>query len=154
MAFAETANSLKQAFNRTSFGTQALSVFVMGLNVSFFQLRGYAFKQDAISFGDGESIDVDINRSGTITKIPITKKTATFSLVGATDTDLVSLQNERDNNIAGLINGSVTGEDIDILGYIVRSAVLTKVTPTAPINVNGFNIFDKIELLFESQVYS
>lgn len=126
----------------------------MALGVTFFQLRGFAFKQDAISFGDGESLDVNINRNGTITKIPITKKTVTFSLVGATDVDLISLQNERDNNIAGLINGSVAAADINIFGYIVPLAILTKVTPTAPINVNGFNIFDKIELLFESQVYN
>ena len=126
----------------------------MSLGVTFFQLRGFAFKQDAISFGDGESLDVNINRNGVINKIPITKKTVTFSLVGATDTDLVSLQNERDNNISGLINGSTAGEDIDIFGYTIPQAVLTKVTPSAPINVNGFNIFDKIELVFESQVYT
>ena len=126
----------------------------MSLGVTFFQLRGFAFKQDAISFGDGENLDVNINRNGNINKIPITKKTVTFSLVGATDIDLVSLQNERDNNISGLINGSVAAQDINIFGYIIEQAILTKVTPSAPINVNGFNIFDKIELVFESQVYA
>lgn len=126
----------------------------MTLGVTFFQLRGYAFKQDAISFGDGESLDININRGGVVNKIPIKKRTVTLTIVGATDTDLVQLQNERDNNISGLINGSAVPENINILGYIIEQALLTEVKPSAPITVNGFNIFDKIELTFESQVYS
>lgn len=125
----------------------------MALGVTFFQFRGFAFKQDAISFGDGESLDVNINRNGVVTKIPIKKRTVTFTLVGATDVNLITLQNERDNNIAGLINGSVVPEDINIFGYVIEDAVLTEVKPSAPININGFNIFDKIELTYESQVY-
>jgi hypothetical protein len=126
----------------------------MALDVVFFQYRGFGFKQDAISFGDGESLDININRGGNINKIPIVKRTVTLKVVGATDTDLTTLENERENNISGLINGSAATIDINILGYVIPSALLTKVTPSAPITVNGFNIFDSIDLLFESQVYS
>jgi hypothetical protein len=125
----------------------------MSLAVTYFQFRGFAFKQDAISFGDGESLDVNINRNGLINKVPIKKRTVTFTVVGALDTDLVVLENERDASIGGLINGSAAPEDINILGYIIEQALLTDVKPSAPININGFNIFDKIELTFESQVF-
>lgn len=58
------------------------------------------------------------------------------------------------NNISGLINGSATGEDINILGYIVPNALLTRVPPSDPITINGFNIFDTIELEYSSQEFA
>ena len=125
----------------------------MAIDVTYFQFRGFAFKPDSISFGDGETLDVNINRNGTVNTIPIKKLTATFTVVGGTDTDLVQMQNERDNNIRGLINGSAQGEDIDVFGYRVEKALLTNVNPSAPIQVDGFNIFDSIELTYESQVF-
>lgn len=125
----------------------------MAIGVNYFQFRGFAFKPDAISFGDGETLDVNINRNGTVNTIPIKKKTVTFTVVGGTDTDLVQMQNERDNNIRGLINGSARGEDIDVFGFRIEEALLVDVNPSAPIQVDGFNIFDSIELIYQSQVF-
>lgn len=115
----------------------------MTVGVTYFQKDGFAFKPESICFGDGNSLEIKINRNGTINVIPITKNIVTLTLEGATNVDLVALQNKRDNNIFRLINGSATGEDINILGYIIPNALLTRVTPSAPITVNGFNIFDK-----------
>lgn len=67
----------------------------MMVGVTYFQKDGFAFKPESISFGDGESLEIKINRNGTINVIPITKKTVTLTLEGATDVDLVSLQNKR-----------------------------------------------------------
>lgn len=125
----------------------------MALNANYFQFRGYAFKPDAISFGDGETQDVNINRGGTIVKTQLVKKTVTFSVVGATDTDLVQFQNERDNNIQGLITGAAAFEDINIFGYLIPDAILVKVTPSAPFSAAGINLFDKIDLEFQSQTF-
>ena len=125
----------------------------MAINANYFQFRGYAFKPDAISFGDGQTQDVNINRNGTIVTAQIAKKTVTFSLVGATDTDLAAFLNERDNNISGLITGAASFEDINIFGYLIPDALLTKVTPSAPFNAAGINLFDKIDLEFQSQTF-
>ena len=125
----------------------------MAVNANYFQFRGYAFKPDAISFGDFETQSVNINRNGTIVKADLTKKTVTFSLVGATDTDLLQVQNERDNNIQGLITGAISFEDISIFGYLIPDAILVKVTPSAPFNAAGINLFDKIDLEFQSQTF-
>lgn len=126
----------------------------MAISAVFYQKNGYAFKPESISFGDGETLDVKINRNGTINTIPIIKRQVTLSLEGATNVTLSTFQNERDDNIAGLIAGSTTGEDMDIMGYLIEKAVLTKVTPSAPITVNGITVFDKIDLQYDSQVYS
>lgn len=66
---------------------------------------------------------------GKLTYPHISKKTVTLNLKGATNVDLVALQNKRDNNISGLINGAVL-EDIDNLGYVIPKALLTRVTPS------------------------
>lgn len=124
-----------------------------GLNVTYFNFRGFAFKPDAISFGDGETIDININRNSTINTIPIKKKTMQLTIVGGTDQDLISLQNERDNNVSGLINGSAITENINVLGYVILDALLTEVVPSAPIQVAGNNIFDNIVLTFSSQTF-
>lgn len=126
----------------------------MAIDVNFYQFQGYAFKPESISFGDGESLDVKINRGGNIATVPIVKRTVTFSLEGATDVDLANFEAERESNISGLISGSTSGQNIDVMGYLIESAILTKVTPSAPINVNGFVIFDKIDLEYSSLKYS
>lgn len=126
----------------------------MPVNVNFFNFQGYAFKPESISFGDGESLEVKINRGGTIANVPIVKRTVTFSLEGATDVDLANFEAEREANIGGLISGGTSGQDIDVMGYTVYSAILTKVTPSAPIEVNGFRIFDKIDLEYTSLKYA
>lgn len=125
----------------------------MPINVNFYQFQGYAFKPESISFGDGESLEVKINRGGNIANIPIVKRTVTFSVEGATDVDLQSFESEREGNIAGLISGGTTGQNIDVMGYMIYDAILTKVTPSAPIQVNGFTIFDKVDLEYTSLKY-
>ena len=125
----------------------------MPINVNFFQFQGYAFKPESISFGDGESLEVKINRGGKIANIPIVKRTVTFSLEGATDVDLQNFETERENNVGGLIAGTTTGQNIDIFGYTIYDAILTKVTPSAPIQVNGFTIYDKVDLEYTSLTY-
>jgi adenylate cyclase len=53
-----------------------------------------------------------------------------------------------------LINASASGEDIDVLGRKVYNAFLYRVAPSGPINVNGINIFDTIELEYRSPEYT
>ncbi len=126
----------------------------MPIAVSLFQYKGYAFNPDDISFGDSENRDILINRNGAIQTVSLRKESVTFSLKGATDADLQSLEQERVNNTIGLINGSVTGEDISVLGKTIYKAFLYRVTPSGPINVNGITIFDQIELEYRSPEFT
>jgi hypothetical protein len=126
----------------------------MAVDVLFFNYRGYAFKPESISFEDGETLELKINDGKGITPVPIIKRKVKLTLEGARGVDLESFQNERDNNIASLIAGSSTPTDMNIFGYSIEKALLTKVTPTAPVRVNGITLFDKVELEFTSQVYS
>jgi hypothetical protein len=125
----------------------------MALDANYFQFRGFAFRPDSISFGDGETVEININRGGTITKIPVIKRTVTFTIVGATSTDLALFENERSNNIDGLISGAASFEDIDIFGYELPNSILTKVTPSKPFKANGIELMDEIQLQFDSQTF-
>jgi hypothetical protein len=126
----------------------------MPIPVALFQHEGYAFDPGDVSFGESESKDILINRGGLINKVKIRKESVTFKLKGATDVDLQKYEAERTNNVIGLINGSVTGADIPILGKTIYAALLTDVKPTAPIAVNGITIFESIDLEYQSQVYT
>jgi hypothetical protein len=126
----------------------------MPIPVALFQFRGKAFDSGDVSFGQAETKDIQINRNGNINKVQIAKESVTFSIKGAIDADLGQFDSERSNNVLGLINGSVIGEDIDILGKTIYSAILTRVSPSAPISVNGVTIFEQIELEYASQVWT
>jgi hypothetical protein len=125
----------------------------MAINANYFPFRGYTFKPDSIAFSDRETQDVNINRNGTITTVQLVKKTVTFTLVGGTEADLVAFENERDNNVSGLITGAASFEDINVFGYLIPDAILTKVNPSKPFTANGINFMDTIELVFDSQTF-
>jgi hypothetical protein len=74
-------------------------------------------------------------------------------LVGGTEADLVAFENERDNNVSGLITGAASFEDINVFGYLIPDAILTKVNPSKPFTANGINFMDTIELVFDSQTF-
>ena len=126
----------------------------MTVPVAYYVFRGMAFDSGDITFGEAENKDIFINRAGTINKVNIKKDSVTFKIRGGTDVNLAAFEQEREDTVIGLINGTATPEDIDILGRTVSSAVLTKVTPSAPLSVAGNTIYESIDLEFQSQVWS
>ena len=126
----------------------------MTIPVILFTFRGYAFDSGDISFGEAETRDIQINRNGDINTVQIRKESATFTLRGATDVDLIKFEAERANNVINLINGSAIGEDIAILGKTLFSALLYSVQPSAPISVAGNTIYEQITLEYRSQKWS
>lgn len=54
---------------------------------------------------------------------------------------------------AAQVYGSPTTRDITISGYTLRSAILVKATPSAPISFNGGEIMPQLELEFHSEVW-
>lgn len=115
----------------------------------------YAVKPDGISFGESETEEVKINggSDGTVTTVKIKKREVTLSVEGATDADLSRIQNKRDENILDLINRRATLQDLSFGGFVVEQALITDFTPSAPKTVDGIGIFDKIEVVFTSQVF-
>lgn len=126
----------------------------MAVNVQFFTFRGYAFDSGDISYGEAESQDININRNSEIQTVQIRKESVTFTLRGATDTDLTAFEDERNTNIDALIAGTAVPENIDILGKTISSALLYSVTPSGPKYINGSTIYESIELEYRSQVWS
>lgn len=128
----------------------------MAINVDFFVFKDRTYRPEDISFGEAETYEVTINGGdkGTITTIPLRKRTATLTLRGAVEADLNSVQTERDANIVALINRNEDVETLDFGGFLVEDALLTDFTPSAPVTVEGNVIFETIELTYSSQVYS
>jgi predicted ester cyclase len=133
-----------------------------GMAISFkyftFAVDGviYAVKPDGVSFGDGESVDIAINggSDGTVTNIPITKKQVTLSVEGVTDIDIARIQNKRDENIRDLINRRAVTQDLNFGGYVIEKSLITQFTPSAPKIVDGIGVFDKMDIVFSSQVFA
>jgi hypothetical protein len=129
----------------------------MPIPVSFFKItragKDYAFKPEDISFGDDETLEVKLNQGGDIAVIPLVKKSVTLTIQGAVDADLDTFESERTQNVQNLIDNQPVGANMAFASYIIYSAYLRKVTPTAPITVSGKTLFDTIELEFASRVY-
>lgn len=126
----------------------------MGIPVVYFQFDGLAYDSGDISFGDGESKDITINTGTTINKVTLTKKTVTFKARGCSGSDLAILESKRDAAISQMLRGGAPGADINILGKVIESAYVSKVTPSAPIKVDGIVIFESIDTEYTSQVFS
>ena len=115
----------------------------------------YAVKPDGVSFEEAETNDILINggADGTVTTIPIKKRQVTLTVEGVTDVDIARIQNKRDENILDLINRRATVQDLSFGGFIVEQTLITDFTPSAPKLVDGIGIFDKMEVVFSSQVF-
>ena len=115
----------------------------------------YAVKPDGVSFGEAETNDILINggADGTVTTVPIKKRQVTLTVEGVTDVDIARIQNKRDENILDLINRRAVTQNLNFGGFIVEQTLITDFTPSAPKIVDGIGIFDKMEVVFSSQVF-
>jgi hypothetical protein len=126
----------------------------MAIPVTLFQYDGLAYDSGDISFGETENKEISINTGTTIIKVSLPKFTVTFKARGCKGSDLATLEAKREASINGLLSGNTGGETINIFGKVITNAHLTKVTPTAPITVNGHTLFESIDTEYVSQDYS
>ncbi len=128
----------------------------MGIPVEFFVLFGYSFGPEDISFGEGNTLEVPINggEAGTIDNVQLVKRQLTLSLKGATEADVTSLEATRANNVLALLNKNLETTNIEIGGYSIEKAYINKVTPSGPQKVNGTTLFNSVEIIVSSRVYS
>ena len=120
----------------------------------FTDSAGFAYNPEDISFGEAESKDIFINRGGNVNKVSIVKHSVTYKLKGAIDTDLAAFELARENGVVGLITGAVPLANIVFPGRTIYSALLVKVTPSAPITVGGVTIYETVDLEYHSQVFN
>ena len=128
----------------------------MSLSVDFLVAFGFTFLPEDINIADGETIDVPVNggETGQLDTVQLVKRQLTLTLRGATERDVQNLEAIRANNVLGLLNRNLVTEDINIGGYIIYQAYIAKVTPSAPKIINGQFVFDQVELITNSRVYT
>lgn len=126
----------------------------MGIPVTYFSYDGLAYDSGDISFGDGESKEITINTGTAINKVNLTKKTVTFTARGCSNANLTALEAKRDAAVRSMLRGQTPGVNINVLGFTIEKAYLSKVTPSAPITVDGITNFESIAVEYSSSVFS
>lgn len=126
----------------------------MGIPVTLFQYDDLAYDSGDISFGEGENKELNINTGTQIVKANIVKFSVTFKARGCTGANLAQLEAKREDTIKGLLRGNTAGETINVFGKVITNAHLMKVTPSAPITVDGITLFESIDLEYVSQDYA
>jgi len=125
----------------------------MAVNVSFYQLAGYAVLPEDISFGTGGgNLGFQVNNGTKITDIELVKRSVTFTLKGVPQAILGTLESMRENGLDTLISGA-SGDNLDIGGFVVTNAVLRTVTPKKIITVNSQSLCD-VDVEYQSMDYT
>lgn len=120
----------------------------------YIQVRGFAVAPEDIQISDGDSIEVTLSRDGAITKVPISRKTATVTIRGLTRQQARAFVREAERNRSSMLSGSVPGEDLDLGSIEIELAVLVKATPSVPIQVGSGFLVETTQLEFESQKFT
>lgn len=131
----------------------------MPIQVSLFTFtiggKQYAFDTGDIAFSDASTKQIPKNVGTDILEIPLRKRRVTFTIRGASGTDLTNLVAERENVLLQIVNATepVTGDDIQIGADIIYSAILTDVQPGVPIEVGGNSILEQVQVVYDSTVF-
>lgn len=120
----------------------------------YYQIRGFAVAPEDVQVSDGDQIEVSLSRSGSITKVPITRKTATITIRGLTKEQSKGFIREANNNRKALLNGSVNSETLDLGAEEIEVAVLIKATASPPIQVGSSFLVEATQLEFQSQKFT
>lgn len=118
------------------------------------QIRGYAVAPEDIQIGDGDSLEVALSLGGAITKVPISRKTATVTIRGLTEAQSQALVREAQNNVTALLRGRANTENLNLGAITIEQAVLVKAVPSIPIEVAGQRLIETTQLEFQSQRFT
>lgn len=133
-----------------------INVALYTTNFNLAALPQFAFNPDDISFGEADTRDISINRAGDIQTIQLKKDSVTFTIRGASDTDLGDLETERETQLVNLITNPAptTQPNLVVLGKTIFAPILYRVAPSGPITVQGQVIYESIEVELRSPRYS
>jgi len=125
----------------------------MAVTVNLPVFRGFAILPDDITFAEAEQQQVPVLVNGRVRQVNLVRRSLTFRLKGIPAGSAIAFIDQARNSNTDQILGSPTYEDINLGGYILRNAILTKATPSAPITFNGLAIMPNLELVYESQSF-
>lgn len=121
----------------------------MALSVSFTVLRGLAFAPSDITWGDAQSVSVDIDNGGALLQASFARPSLQANARGIDSDTVTVILNESKSNRSSLILGSSpTTERIDISGRSM-SGFISKVEPSGEIIVNGTAIVESCRITWE-----
>jgi len=125
----------------------------MAVTVNLPVFRGFAILPDDITFAEAEQQQVPVLVNGRVRQVNLVRRSLTFRLKGIPAGSAIAFIDQARTSNTDQILGSPTYEDINLGGYILRNAILTKATPSAPITFNGLAIMPNLELVYESQSF-
>lgn len=114
---------------------------------------GWAFTPEDAKFGEAESAQIPLLRSGRVQQIQIVRRSLTLSLKGIPLGAAIAYIDQVRGLPAAQVYGSTVTRDITIGGYTLRQAILVKATPSAPISFAGGEIMPSLELEFHSELW-
>lgn len=118
------------------------------------QIRGFAVAPEDIQVSDGDSLEVTLSRSGTITKVPISRKTVTVTLRGLTEEQAERLVKEADRNRLSLLGGAINAANLNLGSMIIEDVVLVKAVASSPIQIGSSSLVETTQLEFQSQTFN
>ena len=132
----------------------------MALDVALLQfpqiteIAQFAFDTGDISFGEAENKQISINYGGNIEQINIRRRSIQFTIRGALETDVVALDQVREDNIRAMIARQDLGVDFNVAGIQIYKGYLADVTPSGSITVEGTEILESLQLTYNARRWS
>lgn len=121
----------------------------MALSVSFTVLRGLAFAPSDITWGDAQSVSVDIDNGGALLQAGFARPSLQANARGIESGTVTGIFNESRSNRSSLILGnSPATETIDISGRSM-SGFISKVEPSGEIIIEGTAIVESCRITWE-----
>ena len=121
----------------------------MALSVSFTVLRGLAFAPSDITWGDAQSVSVDIDNNGALLQAGFARPSLQANARGIDSNTVSGIFNESKANRSSLILGnSPSTETIDISGRSM-SGFISKVEPSGEIIIEGTAIVESCRITWE-----
>lgn len=118
------------------------------------EIAPFAFERGSISFGEAQSEEIALNYGGNIERVPIRRRQVQLTVVGALDTDVVALENVRQDNVRAMINRQEIGYTTNIAGIVMEQMYLANVEPSGTIRVEGTQILEQMVLTYNARKWS
>ncbi len=115
------------------------------------EIAEFAFDMSDILFGETRNKWININYGGNIERVKLpSEKFIQFTIRGALETDYEYFEKVREKNLSikTMIRREDIGVDTNIAGIQISGAYLAKVVCFKSITVEGFPIFESIQLIY------
>lgn len=118
------------------------------------EISEFAFERGNISFGEAQSEEIPLNYGGNIERVNIRRRQLQLTVIGALDTDVVALENKRQENVRAMINREDIGVTVSVAGITMEKMYLANVEPSGTIRVEGTEILEQMTLTYNARRWS